>query len=58
VSSPYGNSVWNEGAAAARAGVPSSRNPYQPTNYNFVVWLNGWAFAAHQRAKEMDDEEL
>jgi hypothetical protein len=57
VSSPYGNSVWNEGAAAARSGTPSSRNPYPPTHYNFVVWLNGWSFATHMKAKE-DDEEL
>lgn len=51
----YGNSVWNEGATAARSGKPASVNPYKPLDYNFVVWLNGWAYATHMQAKE-DDE--
>ncbi len=51
----YGNSVWNEGAAAARAGKPATACPYSPLSYDFVVWFNGWSFATHMKAKE-DDE--
>lgn len=51
----YGNSVWNEGAAAARAGKPATACPYSPLSYDFVVWFNGWSFATHLKAKE-DDE--
>lgn len=51
----YGGSVWNEGAAAARAGLTSTDCPYSPINYMYVVWHNGWAFAMHMKAKE-DDE--
>lgn len=51
----FGSSVWNEGAAAARAGKPATACPYSPLSYDFVVWFNGWSFATHQKAKE-DDE--
>lgn len=51
----YGNSVWQQGANAARARLPASACPFGPLSYDFVVWFNGWAFACHQIAKE-DDE--
>lgn len=51
----YGSSVWNEGASAARKGLPATACPYSPLSYDFVVWFNGWSFATHMKAKE-DDE--
>jgi ribosome modulation factor len=48
-------SAWQEGADAARAGVPATRCPYEPLTYHFVTWHNGWAMAKHLMAKE-DDE--
>lgn len=47
--------AWAEGAAAARARKPPTANPYPREDYRFVTWLNGWAQAAHAKAKE---EEL
>ena len=46
------NSTWQQGATAARAGVPSTGCPYSPSEYHFVTWMNGWAFAMHQMALE------
>ena len=51
----FGSSVWNEGASAARKGLPATACPYSPLSYDFVVWFNGWSFATHMKAKE-DDE--
>lgn len=51
----HGSSVWRQGADAARAGKPATACPYKPLAYDFVVWMNGWAFATHEKAKE-DDE--
>lgn len=48
-------SSWQQGATAARAGRPCNTNPHSPLTYDFVTWLNGWAVAAHNKAKE-DDE--
>jgi ribosome modulation factor len=48
-------STWQEGAKAARAGLPMTACPYPLLDYAFVTWTNGWAFAAHNKAKE-DDE--
>lgn len=45
-------SVWQLGADAARAGKPASANPYPRGLYLFVVWMNGWTFAAHMKDKE------
>ncbi len=54
----FGGSVWNQGAQAARLGLPSSANPHKADDYKFVVWLNGWSFAKHRIAKEEAEEEL
>lgn len=54
----FGTSVWNEGAAAARAGLLSTDCPYPPRLYHFVVWHNGWSWAMYLVAKEEDDERL
>lgn len=51
-NSPFGGSVWNQGAAAARAGLLSTACPYHRLSYDFVVWHNGWAWASHMKAKE------
>ena len=51
----HGTSAWQQGADAARAGLPASACPYPATTYHFVTWHNGWAAATHQKAKE-DDE--
>lgn len=48
-------STWQEGADAARADKPASACPYHPIEYHFVTWMNGWAMATHNKAKE-DDE--
>jgi ribosome modulation factor len=48
-------SAWQQGASAAREGLPASACPYSPLTYDFVTWMNGWAMAAHLKAKE-DDE--
>ena len=48
-------SVWQQGATAARQGLPSFSNPFHPLKYEFVSWHNGWAAATHHKAKE-DDE--
>ncbi len=53
-----GSSVWNLGALAAREGEPATANPYPVNNYDFVCWMNGWAFAKHMVAKEEEMEEL
>lgn len=57
-NSPFGGSVWNQGAQAARLGLPSTANPHKPEDYRFVVWLNGWSFVKHQLAKDQAEEEL
>lgn len=50
------HSVWQQGADAARAGKPSSANPHSKINWNYVVWMNGWATATYNMAKqELDD---
>lgn len=54
----FGNSVWNQGAEAARAGKPAGACPYKPESYDFVVWFNGWSWTRHQVAKEEEQEEL
>ena len=43
---------WLEGAKAARAGAKPEDCPYPPGNFNYVLWLNGWANATHNMAKE------
>jgi ribosome modulation factor len=48
-------SAWQQGADAGRAGKPTTACPYNPLSYDFVTWMNGWAFATHEKAKE-DDE--
>jgi ribosome modulation factor len=48
-------SAWQQGANAAREGLPATACPYSPLTYDFVTWMNGWAMAAHLKAKE-DDE--
>ena len=53
-----GSSVWNLGALAAREGKPATANPYPVNNYDFVCWMNGWAFAKYMVAKEEEMEEL
>lgn len=50
------HSSWQQGATAARAGKQFKDNPYSPLNYHFVTWGNGWLMAAHQIAKEQDEE--
>lgn len=50
-----GTCAWTAGAKAARAGEPSTANPFKPLDYNFVVWLHGWAYATYMKARE-DDE--
>lgn len=50
--------MWNQGAQAARLGLPATANPYKPEDYNFVVWFNGWSFVMHQLAKDEAEEEL
>lgn len=55
---PFGSSVWNQGSQAARAGVPAANNPHLENHYDFVVWLNGWAWTRHMVAKEEETEEL
>lgn len=58
MSASYGSSVWNQGAEAAREGLPASACPFGPVSYDFVVWFNGWAWAKHQIAREEELEEL
>lgn len=48
-------SCWQQGADAARAGLGPEACPHSRLTYHFVTWMNGWTFAAHQKAKE-DDE--
>lgn len=48
-------SAWQQGADAARAGKPTSANPYSPLSYDFVTWMHGWTFATHRMAIEDDD---
>lgn len=50
------HSVWQQGANAARAGKPITANPYSKINWNYVVWMNGWATATHNMAKQEIDE--
>lgn len=48
-------SSWQQGATAARQGLPSTANPYHPLNYCYVAWHNGWASATHNIAIEEND---
>ena len=43
---------WEDGARAARAGKSPDDCPFDPADYFWVTWLNGWVFTYHLMAKE------
>ena len=45
---PRFSTKWEVGAKAARAGAKITACPYPPSSYDYVTWLNGYAFAKHQ----------
>lgn len=47
-----GSSVWQQGATACREEVSPDANPYEPKDYNWLVWMNGWCHAYHEMSKE------
>lgn len=50
---PLHLSAWQEGADAAKAGKASTDCPYDPGDYNFVTWHNGWCFKMHLMARNL-----
>lgn len=45
-------SAWQQGATAAHAGKTAKDNPYKPSQYDWVTWMNGWTWARYQDARE------
>lgn len=47
-----GLSCWDEGSKAARSNLMPDDCPYNPDQYDWVTWMNGWIATYHAMQKQ------